>query len=216
MTIPAWTYSQIEKFETCPRQFYEVKVARNVKEPPTVHTDWGKLVHTAFEEALLNGTPLPEGMTQWQPLANKLIKLPGQKLAEYKFALDRNFQPCDWGDAWTRGIGDLVVLHKDKALVIDYKTGKRKPTEQLDLYANYVFQHFPEVKEVTTGFVWLKIKKIDWEPIPRESAPLIWQGFLPRIARLESAYERDKWPPSPSGLCKGWCPVKSCEFYKDK
>jgi hypothetical protein len=188
MTNPAWTYSQLDSFESCPRKFYHLKVLRDINEPPTVHTEWGKTVHTAFENAIKDGTPLPTGMAQWQTIADKLSALPGSKLTEYQFALTRDFQPAPWGEAWTRGIADLVIIHKEKAAVLDYKTGKRKPTEQLDLYANYTFQHFPAVTQVTTGFVWLKDKKIDWKPIQRADSHAIWQSFLPRIAKLESIF----------------------------
>ena len=216
MKQPAWTYSHLDAFETCPKQFYHLRVARDVPNPPTVHTEWGTKVHTAMEDAVKEGKPLPEGMTQWSSLANKLAALPGQKLPEYKFALSRDFQPADWKASWSRGIADLVVVHKDKALVADYKTGKRKPTEQLDLYAAYTFAHFPEVQEVTTMFIWLKDRKIDRNPIQRKELPVIWQGLLPRAAKLESAYERDSWPPRPSGLCNGWCGVKTCKYNKDR
>lgn len=212
MTQPAWTYSQLDTFETCPRKFYHLKVVRDIVEPPTVHTEWGKKVHTAFENFVLHGEMLPEGMEQWQPLAYKLALLPGQKLAEKSYAIDRNFQPCDWKAAWSRGIADLVVIHNNKAAVLDYKTGKRKPTEQLSLYAAYVFHHHPEVDHVTTGFVWLKERRIDWNTYIREDIPTIWQNLLPRAKKLDSAYERDKWPAKTSGLCKAWCPVTSCEF----
>jgi hypothetical protein len=212
MTNPAWTYSQLDTFETCPKKFYHLKVAKDVSDPPSVHSEWGVRVHSAFEEFMLSGTLLPDGMTQWQPLANKLASLPGTKLTEQKFAITRCFEPTEWKTAWSRGIADLVVIHKDKAAVIDYKTGKRKPSEQLDLYANYVFHQYPEVNLVTTGYVWLKEAKIDWKPLPRESVATTWQVLLPRVAKLESAYERDSWPARPSGLCKNWCPVTSCTF----
>ena len=211
--MQAWTYSQLEKFEPCPRQFYHVRVKRDVKEPPTEHTIWGERVHTAFEHRILEGTPLPEGMEQWEGLAQKLSMLPGEKFAEEKLAIDRNFKAVDWKEAWSRGIADLIVKHKDKAATFDYKTGKRKPTEQLSLYAGYIFAKYPEVEQVETGFIWLKDRKIDRQIFHRSEAPIIWQSFLPRVNKLESAYERDTWPARPSGLCKGWCHVKSCEFY---
>lgn len=216
MANPAWTYSQLDSFETCPKKFYHTKVKRDFVEPPTVHTEWGTKVHTAFENFMLTGELLPEGMTQWQSLANKIAKLPGEKLTEHKYALNRDFQPTDWKGAWTRGIADLVVTYKSSAVVMDYKTGKRKPTEQLLLYANYIFHHHQQIDRVTTGFVWLKERKIDWKPVERKELPIIWQQFLPRVAKLESAYERDKWPARSSGLCNGWCPVTSCEFNRKK
>ncbi len=218
-TMPAWTYSQLDTFESCPRKFYRTKVVRDIIEPPTIHTEWGTRVHTAMEHAVQDGTPLPEGMTQWQGIADKLAALPGTKMCEQRFAIGRDFQPADWKQAWSRGIGDLVVINGKYAIAADYKTGKRKPTEQLDLYAAYTFHHYPEVEYVHTAFVWLKEKRIDWnvskagkKPFSRDEVPVIWQNLLPRAARLESAYERDKWPAKTSGLCKAWCPVTDCEF----
>jgi hypothetical protein len=142
--------------------------------------------------------------------------MPGAKLCEQKMAVDKNFQPTDWSNAWSRGIADVLVVHEDKAAVMDYKTGKRKLTDQLTLYAAYTFAKYPEVNTVTTGFVWLKDKKIDRESFDRADNAKIWQNFLPRVRKLEIAYEKDAWPCRPSGLCRGWCPVKTCEFYKSK
>lgn len=217
MKLPQpWTFSQLEKFETCPKQFYHVRVKKDVVEPPTDATKWGEQVHKALEHRVLDGTPLPEGMTQWEGLANKIANLPGTKLCEQQMALDENFQPTDWKNSWTRGIADVVVLHGDSAVVLDHKTGKRKLTNQLALYAGYTFAHYSKVNTVTTGFVWLKDKKIDKEQYTKDDVARIWKTFLPKVRKLESAYERDAWPCRPSGLCKGWCPVKQCEFYKDK
>lgn len=216
MLPTAWTFSSLEKFETCPRQFYHVRVKKDIKEPPTEAIKWGNEVHKALELRVTEGKPLPEGMTQWEGIAAKLESMPGQKLAEYKMSIDENFEPADWWTCWSRGISDLVVVNGKVAANFDYKTGKRKPTEQLALYAAYTFAHFPEVEEVHTGFIWLKDRKIDKEKFTREDIPVIWQQFVPRVNKLESAYERDSWPCKPSGLCKGWCPVKTCDFYKDK
>lgn len=211
---PPWTYSQLDSFESCPKKFFHLKVAKDVVEPPSVHTEWGTKVHTAFEDAVNKALPLPEGMTQWQSLANKICALPGQKLTEHKFAIDKNFAPTDWKTAWSRGIADLVVIHGSKAAVLDYKTGKRKPSEQLDLYANYVYHHFPDVTSVRMGYVWLKDRRVDWKSTTIDSVSTTWQTLLPRVRKLEAAYERQSWPARPSGLCRGWCPVTSCEFNK--
>ena len=217
MKLPnAWTFSSLEKFETCPKQFYHVRVKKDIKEPPTEAIKWGSEVHEALEHRVIDGTPLPVGMTQWEGLASKLVELPGDKLAEYKMSIDENFEACDWWESWSRGIADLIIVHDSKAINLDYKTGKRKPTEQLELYAAYTFACFPQVKEVETGFVWLKDKRIDKQTYTRDDISKIWQGFLPRVIKLESAYERDKWPAKPSGLCNGWCHVRTCEYYKDK
>lgn len=211
-----WTYSRLDKFETCPRQFYHVHVSRDVVEPPTEATIWGEKVHSAFEYRIKDGTPLPEGMLQWEGLAKKIAAMPGEKLCEERLAVDHNFQPVEWKQAWSRGIADVVNLYKDTATVLDYKTGKRKLTDQLALYAVLAFAQYPQIQTVKTGFVWLKDRKIDKETVHRDEIPVVWTPFLARVRKLESAYERDKWPHRPSGLCNGWCPVKQCEFYKPK
>ena len=212
----AWTYSRLSGFETCPKQFYHTKVAKTIVEPETEATLWGKKVHTAFENYIVKAKPLPEGMHHWSNIAAKFANLPGEKLVEYKFAVDKNFQPAPWDQAWSRGIADLVVRHKNKVLVADWKTGKRKPTEQLDLYAGYIKAHWPETEIIQTAFVWLKEKKMTKKTMGVAEVPIIWQGFVPRVRRLERAYEQNTWPAKPSGLCRGWCPVKTCEHYKER
>ena len=217
MQMPPWTYSQLDSFETCPRKFYHLKVARDIVEPPSPHAEWGTRVHTAFEEWIKNGSPLPEGMTQWQSLAEKLAKLPGEKLCEQKMALDKNFQPTDWKTSWTRGVADLLVVHKDRAVVADYKTGKRKlDGDQMRLFALMGFAQFPELQTIGTGYIWLATGDFDTQIYHRYEVAQLWETFLPRVARLKHAHATASWPPRPSGLCRGWCAVKSCEFYQEK
>ena len=38
-------------------------------------------------------------------------------------------------------------------------------------------------------------------------------GLFPQYAQ---AFKTDTWQPRPSGLCNGWCPVKTCEFWQPK
>ena len=214
--MKAWTFSHLEKFATCPKQFYHTTVARDFISPPTEATIWGHKVHEAFENRVKEGTALPEGMERWEPLAKKIDTIEGQKLTEIKMAINKAFMPAEWDAAWSRGIADLLVVKDNRALVFDYKTGKRKPSEQLQLYAAYTFAHYPEVETVKTTFIWLKDSKTDQDVFHRDQLSDIWQEFLPRVAKLESAYERDAWPARPSGLCRGWCPVKTCPHYKDR
>lgn len=211
MNMP-WTFSHLDAFETCPRQFYEVKVARNYKDARNEHNIWGDEVHKALEARIKSNTPLPETMEKWEGIASKIVAMPGTKYAERRMALDANFQPTAWEKAWTRGIVDVDITHGAVGMVFDWKTGKRKLTNQLKLYALYKMAHNPEIEQVVTGFVWLKDRKIDKETVTRAEVPVIWNKFLPTVRKLESAYERGSWPPRPNGLCKQYCPVTGCEF----
>jgi hypothetical protein len=154
-------------------------------------------------------------MKNWEGLLDHLLSLPYRELlTEVPVSLDRNFQPAPWDECWTRGVIDVLALGDTTAFTIDWKTGKRKPTEQLKLYAAYIFALYPNVDVVDTGLVWLQPRVIDTTKIKREEVAGIWQGFVERAARLESAFERDSWPERPSGLCNGWCPVSTCKYYK--
>lgn len=209
-----WSYSHLDAFETCPKKFYHIRVAKDIIEPAGEAAEWGTRVHEALENYIKEGTELPNGMEQWEGIVQKIKKLRGVKHTEIAFAIDKSFQPTDWKSAWSRGLADVFVIDGTEAIVLDYKTGKRKITDQLKLYAAYVFAHYPDVEVVKTGFVWLKTKKIDRDVYTRDQLADLWKDLLPRVRRLEIAYEKNKWEARPSGLCRGWCPVKTCTFYK--
>ena len=214
MPLPAWTYSQLEGFETCPKQYHEVRVKRSIPYVQGEAAKWGDEVHKALELRVSEAKPLPTGMTQWESLVSKVIAMPGQKIVEGKYAIDSNFNPCGYYDkqAWSRGKIDLGIINGKTGASLDWKTGKRKPTEQLELYAGYMFQTHPQLETVHTGFIWLKEKKIDKAVVHKQDMPAIWQRLVARYRRIEIAYEKDAWPAKPSGLCKNYCPVTSCEF----
>jgi len=212
--MSAWTYSHLEGYETCPRQFHAKYVLKRFPFVATEATKWGDAVHKAFENRIEHGDALPNNMSQWTKLVDQFARLPGTKLIEKKLAVDRSFETCDYWSAWSRGKVDLTVINKDAAVMVDWKTGKFKPSEQLMLYAGYGFANWPQVQKIETGFVWLKDRKLTKKVWTREEQPIIWQEFAPRVRRLELAHEKDQWPARPSGLCKGWCPVTDCEHYK--
>ena len=132
-------------------------------------------------------------------------------------ALNKNFRPTKWmaKDVWVRGIIDLGVIGSKKALLLDWKTGKHRPdSNQLMLFAAFAFAYYPWLEHVTTGFIWLKDSKFDKQEFTKDQVTDIWNEFIPRVQRIEAAYDKDKWIAKPSGLCKNWCPVgkKLCEF----
>lgn len=211
----AWTYSSLTQYETCPRRYYFTRVTKQIKEPPTEATLWGSRVHEQLEQALNTGNPLPKDVAHLQGVIDVVASKPGEKLVEFKMSVTQAFEPSPWDAAWCRGIVDYGVVGEKKAVLLDWKTGKRRPgSEQLALYAAMAFAYYPHIGQVQTGFVWVKENKLDKEKFTRSQASDIWQSFLPRVNRLEGAYSQDRWPPKPSGLCKRYCPVgkKLCEF----
>ena len=213
--LPPWSASSIDSFVSCPKKYYHLRVAKDVKDfPPSDAVLLGRKLHKAFEDAVNLGTKLPPEYSQYSYLVDKIRALPGDKNAEIKLAVDENFNAVEYfsKQAWSRGAADLVVLKGDKCLIIDYKTGKRKDSNQLALYAAYAFAKWPEIKRVITMYVWLKTKQIDQHVYDVSEKETLWQMWLPATRRLKIAYDTGKWEAKPSGLCRGWCPCKDCEY----
>lgn len=213
MKMPPWSYSSLTKFETCPRQYYEVRVAKSVVEPQGEAALAGERDHLSFENRLLHKTPLPPHLLKHEGIVRRVESAPGELLVEKELAITAKFKPCDWKaeDVWCRGIVDLGVVNGTSGTLLDWKTGKRKPdSTQLALFAGLGFVHYPRVKTFKTGFVWLKTSQLDKDVFTREHTSDIWREFLPRVHRMEQAFEHDKWPARPSGLCRKHCAVTSC------
>lgn len=217
--MPPWSYSGLTSFETCPKRYYHIKVAKDIKDSAGEAALWGQVVHKHLENRVRSGVPLPITVAGYEGLAAKIANLPGEKLVEQQLAVTAGLAPTTWEDpnAWCRGIIDVGVITYGgrQALLLDWKTGKRKPdNDQLMLFAGLAFSHYSALNAVQTGFVWLKDKKVDKQAFTREDVPRIWQHFLPRVERMKLAYTKANFPPKPSGLCKKYCPVSrhQCEF----
>jgi hypothetical protein len=213
--MPAWSYSALTAFETCPRQYHLVRVLKIVSDPPNKAATHGNEVHKAFEIAVRDQVPLPEKYSKWQNLAQKLMTAPGKRHAEMKIALNANLQPTGYfaKDVWLRCVLDYMVEKDANAVVLDYKTGKRKPdSTQLELFAAVTFKIKPYLQTVKTGFLWLPDEKMDKEVYHPEDMARVWGDFAARVARMQHAFTTDTWTPKPSGLCRQWCPCTSCEF----
>lgn len=222
----AWSWSALGSFETCPRKHYETKVVKNFIEEETVHTRWGNAVHKAFDLYLSKNTPLPMSMATYKPLLDRIKNATERKVlsTESKITLSKNLQRTEWfsKDAWCRGILDVVIESGNHAMVMDYKTGKRKDeSQQLKLFAAMMFTSKPWLESVTTAFVWLQEpadspSRYTTEKFTKDQLPELWNEFMPRVERMQEAHDMDKWPERPSGLCKGWCPVKTCAHWQEK
>lgn len=133
--MPAWSHSSLTKFETCPRQYYLVRVAKTAKDTQGEAALWGDRVHKALEARVKNKTPLPAGMDQYEPIAAAFDTPKGQVFTETQIALTRNLSKTGWfaKDAWVRGIVDVGVDAGEIVLAADYKglpLGTKLPTPQ--------------------------------------------------------------------------------------
>lgn len=228
-SIIPWSWTHIEAYETCPRQFYEIRLARNYVEPDSHHQLWGKEVHDAMEKRIMYDVRLPARMSSFEATAVAVKNAPGIVKCELKLGFTKDYKPTGFfaDDVWHRGADDVLVVNKAKAMNIDWKTGTPKhKTDQLKLAALRTFINVPEVNEVLAAYSWLQSGEWTRQKFTREQIPEIKEEFERRLQMLEWSEKHNAWPAKPSGLCKKsrkpgssymGCIVASCphsQYYK--
>lgn len=214
-----WSHTALEDFVNCPRSFFEKRVAKSVREAETEQQLWGTYVHEAFERRLRDGRSLPDELEGHEPFMQKLEELRGQQAFERKIALNRSAEPCDFfgNRVWFRGVIDHELIDGDYALLTDYKTGKQhQKFGQLKLFALWCFAAYPALRAMDAQYYWTQSMTTTRERYTREMVPLLWKAFIPSLRQYAEAFKTETFTPRPSGLCNGWCPVTSCEFWKPK
>jgi len=162
--MPAWSYSSIKTFDQCPKKYYHLKVAKDVKDTAGPEADYGTQAHEAAEHYIKHGTPIPGKFKIMRPVVETLAKFPGEKHTELRLGVRKTatgYEPTTFfaKDVWWRGIVDLLITNGKTAHMVDYKTGKNAKyadMKQLDLMAGAVFVHYPEIQKVKSGLaLWL-------------------------------------------------------------
>lgn len=211
-----WSYSSLTAYETCPFRYQQERILKVIPKVVYKEADDGVKKHAAIEHYLKGEQPLED---------QNLKKLVDNTLAafkpscfeyEYKMAITKRREPCDWSDsdAYYRGILDVRYVDPESSVagIFDWKNGKiNEYSEQLKANALLIFAHHPHVQTVHTEYVWMKFNKTTQAKVYRDFSDRAWAKFVSRVDRLEEALSTDKWPKKSSGLCKKYCPVKSCE-----
>jgi hypothetical protein len=215
MTSYSWSYSSLDLFQQCPHKYYRLRVKKDVKEPPSEHLSYGLDMHKAAEEYIRDDTPIPEKFGFIKPALDKLKEYVGEKLCEYRMGLTKALTPCGFfdKDVWWRGVADLIILNGDSAKIVDYKTGKSSKhadTKQLEILSLAVFKHFPQIKRVKGGLLFVVANEFVKGDFDADQSHIYWQRWLTGTAQLEKALEVDVWNPRPNFTCRKWCPVKDC------
>jgi hypothetical protein len=217
--LPSWSFSSRQQFKNCPKQYAEVRVYKRIKDVPGVEAQWGDRVHKAIEATVKTDKPMAPEFAPYQALADVVKTWPGTVRSEQQIALTYDLKQTEWyaPDVWVRGILDVTQVNGDAASVLDWKTGKVKPdSDQLKLFALLTFAIEPLVNRVKTAFVWIKHRKTTPAEFTRDQVDELWKPFREDYDQILWAHLTNSFPPRPSGLCNGWCPVTDCSFWRPK
>lgn len=217
----AWSFSAISVFKTCRKKFYHLRVKKDVKDGDSEAASEGKIVHDCMYKYVLFGKELPIKLRVHQKVADSYRKR-GEKCddmqGELKLCLDDKLSPVDWFNpkAWVRAVVDLLLVKGSTAILVDWKTGKRKlEWDQLELSAALLSRYMPEIEEFHLIFEWLRSGERDVVKITKKELKQVWLKFFPVYSEIEEAEATTDFPASPSGLC-GWCPVEDCPHWFDR
>jgi len=212
-----WSFSSIKLFEQCPRKYHHIRILKDHVESETEAMLYGTRFHEAAEFYIKNNTPLPQYFNFVKSTLDNLKQMSGEKLCEYEMGVKEDLTPCafDDPDVWFRGIADLLILDHEtgEGRVIDYKTGKSAKYAdpgQLELMALCVFKHFPTIKKVKSGLLFVVCNAFIKDKHSADQQDVLWEKWVQRHNRLKVAMQTDVWNPKPSGLCRAHCIVTSC------
>jgi len=211
-----WSYSSISTFKQCPRKYYRLKVLKDIKEPEADYLLYGVAVHKAAEDYVRDGVEIPAKYGFIKPQIDLLLKIEGTKHCELKMGLTQELDACDFfaDNVWWRGVADLVIINGEDAYLIDYKTGKSAQyadTKQLELLSLALFRHFPAVKNIKAGLLFVVCKAFVQSEYAEDSQRDSWIDWFGVIHSLESCYENNVWNAKPNFTCNKFCAVSDCE-----
>lgn len=198
-----YSYSSIKTYEQCPQKFKFGRIDK-LPEPSGEAAERGKALHSAIELSIKGELEtLPDEIAHLQGEINDLKAMNAE--TEKQFAIDQDWKPVTFFDkkARFRGVIDIYAKNGDRAIVLDWKSGKvRDYSDQVRVYAAVSFALDDELQLVKPLIKFIDQKKEQEYPsIPREVYPSLRAEIERRMAHIDD----DKvYAPNPGFLCK-WC-----------
>lgn len=232
--------TSVGTFNTCPKQYEAKYITKEIKFMPNEATERGSRWHKYLEDRMSDKVALPLEVAHFEPVLSRMERFRGELITEQSFAVNVDFEPCEWSERYIGGNIDLGFLDHEngKATLFDYKTGKVKHNDdfqfQLLVYALMVMKAYPHIQRVRVAYLFLDHCKISpigsdnklGEIYTRKDLDIMEAEVQHKIDRIRVSTERNEWLPNPSGLCKPnkptvnggypWCQVKSCPFWNKR
>lgn len=232
--------TSVGTFNTCPKQYEAKYITKEIKFMPNEATERGSRWHKYLEDRMSDKVALPLEVAHFEPVLSRMERFHGELITEQSFAVNVDFEPCEWSERYIGGNIDLGFLDHEngKATLFDYKTGKVKHNDdfqfQLLVYALMVMKAYPHIQRVRVAYLFLDHCKISpigsdnklGEIYTRKDLDIMEAEIRHKIDRIRVSTERNEWLPNPSGLCKPnkptvnggypWCQVKSCPFWNKR
>ena len=221
--IIAWSHSRLSVFETCKKRAQLAYIDR-IKEPdrgppPKGKKEWandrGTRIHDAAEHFVKGTRPdIIAELLDFAPELRRARQLFEQGVVEGEqmWCYDDAWNVCpddDYSKIWCRIKVDLLVhLTPERAVLIDYKTGRRygnevKHAEQCQLYQVGAFLRMPKLQEITTELWYTDQNEMATMTFTRKQGMFFLKGFNNRGIAITQA---TSFPSNPNAFSCRWCP----------
>ena len=217
-----WSYSSMSLFQQCPKKYFHLRVAKDIKQEESEQMRYGLVVHKAAEDYVRDGTPLPEAFSYMAEPLDRLKKFDGDKYCEHQMGITQDLQACSFAapDVWWRGIADLLIVNGDTARVVDYKTGK-VPADQYKASALLPSKIYAYLCEQVLGerpkqirLLYVQFGKTLVVDVTDDDVAYAEKRVREAWAKIDGWYEEGYFPPQRNNLCDKWCSFRNiCPLY---
>jgi len=211
---PAWSHSLLHSYDICPYQAYRTYVVRDIPWEATPAKDFGNAAHKALELRLSARIRLPKDFAKHEGLVLPIDQFTGEKHYEWKLGMREDGSPCDFHSddrVWGRGVLDVALINGSTAMILDWKTGKKRedPTE-LAVQAVLLQAHRPTLERIIGRYIWLRTGELG-QPHDVSDTPVKLASIRQKMERFHMNERSGDWQKRSNVLC-GWCSVRNCEF----
>ncbi len=211
----ALSWSRIQTFRQCPYKFKELYLTKTY--PPEDNNPAfvkGTEVHKQVDGYIKSKQPAKLGIIakNAQNLIDTLHNMPGTFVGEMQVALDDNWQQADWFDKnlLFRAIFDALYVEDNRAILIDWKTGKvQKYNEergQLHLSAAILFELHAELEQVKCSYNFLEHNQIADVIFNRKDHAANKAGWELEALQINA---EEEFAPKKNKYCN-WCLSVTC------
>jgi hypothetical protein len=230
--IPAWSWSRLEVYESCPYRAY-LQYVEKIPTPPLVPPEGkeehpltrGVRVHQAAEDFVTRDILLIDELKlfekQFEQQRVQYQEKPQACIVEAEWAINQEWQPTGWRskDTWGRMKLDWGYVDGPEMTIVDYKTGKKyatKHVQQGQLYALAARAFFPDVERFNVAFWYLDQEDTLEQSYSQIQVDVLRDSFDRRAKTMTLA---TKFKPYPSAWACRFCPYgegkdgnKHCEY----
>jgi hypothetical protein len=120
--IASWSFSAIEQFRNCPRQYQAERITKEVPYVEGPHQKHGNWVHKMFEDRINKNRTLPPELKEFEPVLKRIKEWPAVR-AEMALAIDDKLQPTEYFSktAWCRAKIDVWSVDGNLCRIVDWK-----------------------------------------------------------------------------------------------